>query len=161
MAMDAHELHAGDTPDVGLRSFPDRAGREHDHAVDDQVVSSLDVPVLSGLQAQGDLLVVPGTAHRWQHAIDIRPVPAAGIAVLRGEHDHTLVADPDACRYATPSEPNETCIGLIEVTATAYVVHLEHATIGIGPGVYALHRQREAMPRPLGSKFDLSRPVCD
>ncbi len=65
------------------------------------------IPVIDGLQAQGDLIVIPldyladiaiaPTAH-W------REVPVTGIDVLRaaaGGNRHTLVADPGACRWTT------------------------------------------------------------
>ena len=34
-------------------------------------------------------------------------------------------------------------LGVLDVTGTAYLVHPEHAALGIGPGRYALRRQRE------------------
>jgi hypothetical protein len=120
-------------------------------------LDALDVPVLTGLQAQGDLLVVPGTTDDALRDADFRPVPPKGIPVLRGEHDHTLVADPGACRCSVAGAQAGNRLGLVEVSTTAYLVHIEHATLGLGPGIYTLHRQREATPEP----SEINRYVVD
>ena len=43
-----------------------------------------------------------------------------------------------------------TLSGVLDVNGTAYLVHPEHAALGIGPGRYLLRRQREhTQDRPL------------
>jgi hypothetical protein len=74
------------------------------------------IPVIDGIQAQGDLLVIPitllasGTRGRTRHHVSIadsarwHEVPGAGIEVLRagtGGNPHSLVAHPGTCRWTT------------------------------------------------------------
>jgi hypothetical protein len=113
------------------------------------------VPVLDGLQAQGDLIVVPlgmlGTVTpqpwaRW------RPVPAGGVELVRGvagSNPHTLVADPGTCRW-TPDlrDPIRLGVALFENTAPAYLVHPEHGGSGVAPGLWLVRRQQERGPGP-------------
>jgi hypothetical protein len=104
-------------------------------------VTDLDIPVLQGPQRQGDILVLPLTddARRGQHAPT--PVPAEGIAVVRSEstgHAHTLIGEGTWTVAVRSAD-----LGVLHVTVTAYLVHPEHAALGIGPGRYLLRRQRE------------------
>jgi hypothetical protein len=113
------------------------------------------IPVIDGLQAQGDLLVIPiaflaaeprrgvsivGSA-RWHE------VPAAGVEVLRagtGGNPHTLVADPGTCRWTTGvNDPQRLALGALSTTGVAYLIHPEHGGSGIAPGTYVIRRQRE------------------
>jgi len=118
------------------------------------------IPVTNGIQAQGDLLVIPiallateasdgwappgvsiADSARWH------PVPAAGIEVLRagtGGNPHTLVADPGTCRWTTGvNDPETLALGALTTTGTAYLIHPEHGGSGIAPGTYVIRRQRE------------------
>jgi hypothetical protein len=65
------------------------------------------IPVIAGIQAQGDLIVIPAamlesvTASPYAHW---QPVPPAGIELLRataGGNPHTLVADAGTCRWTS------------------------------------------------------------
>src|SRR3984885_15571026 len=73
----------------------------------DHLELEVTIPVVAGIQAQGDLIVIPASmletvtlspyAH-WQQ------VPPAGIELLRsmaGGNPHTLVADAGGCRWTT------------------------------------------------------------
>jgi hypothetical protein len=112
------------------------------------------IPVTDGIQAQGDLLVIPiavlaadpggvsiVASPRW-HA-----VPGAGVEVLRagtGGNPHTLVADPGACRWTTAvDDPQRLALGALRTTGVAYLIHPEHGASGIAPGTYVIRRQRE------------------
>ena len=117
------------------------------------------IPVTGGIQAQGDLLVIPiallaaetrywawrnvsiADSARWQQ------VPRAGIEVLRGGtggNPHTLVADPGACRWTTGvHDPEQLALGALSTTGVAYLIHPEHGGSGIAPGTYVIRRQRE------------------
>ncbi|MFG3256054.1 hypothetical protein [Streptomyces sp. NPDC048172] len=108
------------------------------------------VPVVSGIQAQGDLIVIPGALlenvreSRYAHWTE---VPPGGVELLRsagGGNPHALVADPGACRW-TESVRDLTglSLGMIEATAVAYLIHPEHGATGIAPGRYVVRRQRE------------------
>lgn len=109
------------------------------------------IPVIDGLQAQGDLIVVPydlladvGTPAnaRWQQ------VPPAGIELLRsaaGGNPHTLTADPGTCRWTTEMYDNQRlALGMLETSAVAYLIHPEHGATGIAPGRFVIRRQRES-----------------
>lgn len=119
-------------------------------AVLDHLEREVSLPVVSGLQAQGDLIVVPyamlrdvtvSRHPRW------RDVPAEGIELLRsaaGANPHTLVADPGTCRWTTRvTDPERLALGVVETTAVAYLIHPEHGGSGIAPGRYVVRRQRE------------------
>lgn len=108
------------------------------------------IPVVAGLQAQGDLIVIPlgllpdvavERYARW------RTVPPAGIELLRsaaGGNPHTLVADRSACRWTTQvRDPAGLALGVLDATAAAYLIHPEHGGTGIAPGRYLVRRQRE------------------
>ena len=117
------------------------------------------IPFTDGIQAQGDLLVIPIAllaadplgrtrgevslvrSPRW-HA-----VPGAGVEVLRsgtGGNPHTLVADPGSCRWTTGvDDPERLALGAVRTTGVAYLIHPEHGGSGIAPGTYVIRRQRE------------------
>ncbi|WP_329109647.1 hypothetical protein OG792_12730 [Micromonospora sp. NBC_01699] len=108
------------------------------------------IPVVDGLQAQGDLIVIPlgmlddvtVAAHaRW------RPVPPTGVELLRGAgggNPHTLVADPGACQWTVDVRDDQLlAIGVLRAIRPAYLIHPEHGGSGIAPGTYLVRRQRE------------------
>lgn len=111
------------------------------------------VPIVTGLQRQGDVIVIPtsgmdlfetSAASPWAKTL----VPATGIPVVRGEaggNTHAIVAEGDVyCDVRAASATNLT-LATLTVTegATAYLAHPEHGYSGIGPGTYELRRQRE------------------
>lgn len=115
----------------------------------DHLEQSVSIPVVDGLQAQGDLIVIPidmvapsvRDVGRWTD------VPPEGLELLRGAdggNPHTLVADPDTCRWTTQVQ-DETwlAIGMFQTSAVAYLLHPEHGATGCAPGTYVVRRQRE------------------
>jgi hypothetical protein len=105
--------------------------------------------VLDGLQAQGDLVIIPLAlvrtvqVHPW---VVWRPVPPEGVELLRGEtgNTHTLVADVDTCRWtAGLRDPLDLTVRLFENTAPAYLIHPEHGAGGVAPGRWLVRRQQE------------------
>ena len=112
-------------------------------AVLEHLEAEADVPVLGGLQAQGDLFIVPIT--KIQDRELPGPVPAEGIAVIEaigGGHEHRLFASvPGTATFSTASSGQ--AIGVLDCTAAAYILHPEHGATGIAPGTYELRRQRE------------------
>jgi hypothetical protein len=103
--------------------------------------TDLDIPVLQGPQRQGDILILPLTDNTLRSRRAPTPIPADGIPVVHSEstnHAHTLIGQA-AWTVAVWSAD----LGVLDVTGTAYLVHPEHAALGIGPGRYLLRRQRE------------------
>ncbi|PSK88929.1 hypothetical protein CLV63_12817 [Murinocardiopsis flavida] len=129
-----------------LADLTERSGLD----VLDHLERAVTVPVIDGLQAQGDLIVVPyalldavqtAPGARW------RPVPVSGVELLRsasGGNPHSLVADPGGCRWTTDvRDPSGLALGVLDATGTAYLIHPEHGGTGIAPGTYVIRRQRE------------------
>jgi hypothetical protein len=122
--------------------------------VDLHLVLDLTIPVADGIQAQGDLIVVPlaELAERVAVRDDARwsEVPADGVEVVRNEaggNPHTLVADPDTCLWTTDvDDVDELAIGLLDAMEPVYLLHREHGGTGIAPGRYVVRRQRELVP---------------
>jgi hypothetical protein len=115
------------------------------------------VPVVDGLQAQGDLIVIPfamvADAVRPPGPARWRPVPAAGVELLRGAaggNAHTLVADPGTCEWTTAVDDRQAlALCAFRATAVVYLLHPEHGGSGVAPGTYVVRRQREAgAPEP-------------
>jgi hypothetical protein len=124
-----------------------------------------EIPVLSGPQAQGDLLVLPAEAPGggW------RTVPPEGIQVIHGEatgNTHWLHAGFESSGVswldAADSDLREgdadvLTLGYLRVPPgqSALLIHTdEHGANGIGPGRYAINRKRQMTPR-----FSAGRPA--
>lgn len=103
-----------------------------------------EVPILAGIQCQGDLIVIPIEA---EHVAAARrtggwtDVPRAGYELLRGQHPHVLVADPGVCRYTAGVRGQD--LALVDASAPVYLLHPEHGGMGLVAGVYLVRRQRE------------------
>lgn len=105
------------------------------------------IPVIAGLQHQGDVSVVPA-----RMVDDFRPpttvVPATGVPIVRGEsggNTHLLLADGRVRLDVREASADSLTLGSLRVDegATAYLAHPEHAFSGIAPGDYVLRRKRE------------------
>ncbi|GAB2663920.1 hypothetical protein [Nocardia goodfellowii] len=115
----------------------------------ESTTEALRIPVIDGLQAQGDLLVVPlefvSGAISW-HADPVWTYPTE-IELLRGAaggNPHVLVAEPGTCRWTTDFFDSERlAIGIFQAIAVAYLMHPEHGASGCAPGTYLVRRQRE------------------
>ncbi|MEV6150626.1 hypothetical protein AB0L53_09830 [Nonomuraea sp. NPDC052129] len=120
-------------------------------AVLDHLEQTVRIPVVDGLQAQGDLIVIPLSVV----ASSVRPwnpttwtdVPPEGVELLRGAaggNPHTLVADPGTCRWTVDvMDSDRLAIGIFQTSAVAYLLHPEHGGTGCTPGTYVIRRQRE------------------
>lgn len=117
----------------------------------DHLALDIVVPVISGLQAQGDLIVVPHamlagavTTTLWTRTV---PVPRSGVELLRsagGGNPHSLVADDGTCTWSSPvRDTRGLALGILDCGVTAYLIHPEHGASGIAPGRYVIGRQRE------------------
>ena len=114
--------------------------------VPEHLLADAEIPILTGPQAQGDLLVVPigGTT------LDLQPVPDAGVQVVFGEatgNSHFLQRgfDSPGVTFARPAEGG-LVLAVVHVPEgqNAQLVHTdEHGVNGIGAGTYAIHGKRE------------------
>jgi hypothetical protein len=109
--------------------------------------TQIDVPMLTGVQRQGDVLVLP----RPNRKAAITPIPATGVQIVRAEasaNTHMLLSWDGQCYFDTDPHGGDTGLTLGTLTvpdgASAYLVHSEeHGANGIGAGTYELRRQRE------------------
>lgn len=100
----------------------------------------LEIPILDGIQRQGDLILVPVPDRHTE-------VPLGdGVTVVEAEsgsgNAHILIGD-GTWRRAVGHELVE---GWVSVPAggQAFLIHTEeHNALGIGPGCYEIRRQRE------------------
>jgi len=116
------------------------------HRIDvlDHIDQQIDIPVLAGLQRQGDVIIIPNP----ELGAAVTPVPAAGTTVVRGEsggNTHTVVADGPAFCDPVTGRANQLRVAALTVPdgSTAWLAHPEHGYMGIAPGTYEIRRQRE------------------
>ncbi len=128
-----------------LAELSERAAMKmEDHLDLDQIVS-----VEIGLQAQGDLNVLPlEVAERNGASLTAgakwADVPANGIVVLAGTHDHVLVAEPGTCQWTTQvRDTTNLALGALVCDRPAFLLHTEHGGVGLAPGSYVLRGTRE------------------
>lgn len=126
-----------------LSTLIDRHGIDVDEHLDRQV----DIPVLAGLQAQGDIIVIPATVAGLR-VTAANPVPQAGVPVVRGENGgntHLLLAEGDVRWDGRTPRDQELSLGTLTVHpgAVAHLAHPEHGYASIAPGTYVIRRQRE------------------
>lgn len=115
------------------------------------LAADAEIPVLTGIQRQGDVFVVPMRKGR---VAGLKPIPAEGIAVVRGEaggNTHLLVGDGQWAPNTT--DPADQGTLTVAKGESAYLIHPEHGGTGIGPGQYVIRRQRE--------QAELERIVAD
>lgn len=136
-------------------------------------------PVLTGVQFQGDVAIVPvglipprieWPLFREFDAPEIAPartvwgsypIPPEGVQVVRGEsggNTHLLLAEGPCEWAANPRagrRADDLDIGRLTVPegATALLTHPEHGYVGIGPGDYMLRRQRQFTPGDARPQF--------
>lgn len=115
--------------------------------IDEHLDRQATIPVLDGLQFQGDIAVVPANMCGLGLAPATTPVPAAGVAVVRGENGGNTHLLLGAGCFFDPDRTDDGGLGLGVLTVPAgqvgYLAHPEHAYSGIAPGTYELRRQRE------------------
>ena len=104
----------------------------------------LEIPVLTGSQRQGDVLVLRVTTEHKGEPL------AKGVTVVRAESNssntHTLVGDGLWESNARANREDELVQGWLTVPrgGGAVLIHTEeHNAFGIGAGTYEIRRQRE------------------
>jgi hypothetical protein len=128
--------------------------------VDLHLMHDLTIPVSDGIQAQGDLVLVPLAKIAGRVTVHDRAwwreVPPGGVELLRGEaggNPHTLVAEPDTCLWTTDvDDADGLAVGLLDAMAPVYLLHREHGGTGVAPGQYVVRRQRELVPPARASR---------
>lgn len=114
-------------------------------SVPEHLLADAEVPVLTGVQGQGDLLVVPIEATH----LELAPVPDEGVQIVFGEatgNSHYLHRgfESPGVQFARASQGQ--CIAVVRVPEgqSAHLIHTdEHGANGIGPGLYGIHEKRE------------------
>lgn len=106
------------------------------------------IPVVDGLQAQGDLIVIPVSLFRHPPSTGVgQAVPPQGVHLVQGadgRNPHVLVADPGTCSWRSVWDPRlGLAIAVVDNTAPVYLLHPEHGGTGIAPGRWLIRRQRE------------------
>ncbi|GLZ35101.1 hypothetical protein Lesp02_72880 [Lentzea sp. NBRC 105346] len=146
---------------MNLAELLDRSGT----AALDHLERQVTIPVIDGLQAQGDLIVIPLDLTDVTF-LNPRDLPPGGVELIRGaggNNPHTLVADPDTCRWSDQLHDRlGLAIAVFENSAPVYLVHPEHGGTGVAPGRWLVRRQRErslAQTRSLFRSLDRSGTV--
>lgn len=126
-----------------LSTLIDRHGVD----VDEHLDRAITIPVLDGLQAQGDIIVVPADIAGVDSPA-LTPVPRAGVPVVRGENGgntHLLLAEGDVTFDGHTPDRQELLLGTLTVGvgSVAHLAHPEHGYASIAPGTYVIRRQRE------------------
>ena len=119
------------------------------HQVQDHLDMSADIPLHRGLVAQGDIMIIP--EEMWARnglqastKMPAQPIPASGIVILAGNHNHVLVAEPSAATWTTGVvDSKNLALGTIDVTTEAYILHEEHGATGLAAGRYIVRASRE------------------
>lgn len=145
------------------------ARRLHHEATADLVpvapVPDPDVPVLDGVQSQGDAAVFPWESFmsphiRHAHVTAAVPLPAAGLVLLGSHRLRSGLGPP--CRWTDWPIDGLPSVGTLVVPpgAMCRMTHHpadpahRHAELRIAPGVYAVRRQRKYVPTGGGLVFD-------
>jgi hypothetical protein len=118
--------------------------------IPDHLVADAEVPVLTSVQAQGDLIIVPAD----MASIDVsryklEPVPVKGIQVVTGEatgNTHWLHQGFDSPDVTWCRLNGELQLAIVSVPEgqSAELIHTdEHGANAMGPGTYVIHGKRE------------------
>src|SRR5262249_59031140 len=116
---------------------------KHGFEVLDHLDRDLEIRVHAGLQAQGDLFIIPAGPNRG--SCQGTAVPPDGIAVidaLTGGHEHRLFAGQPGTAFFAPAGVSGQDLWLLECTELAYIAHPEKAFTGIAPFTLTQRRRR-------------------
>ncbi|WP_420110636.1 hypothetical protein [Pseudactinotalea sp.] len=113
--------------------------------VPDHLIADAEVPVLTGPQAQGDLLIVPIT----HTTAALETVSAKGVQVVFGEatgNSHWLHQgfDSPGVEFARVQDGQRIAVVKVPDGQSAQLIHTdEHGSNAMGPGLYGIHEKRE------------------
>ncbi|MCT7361184.1 hypothetical protein A7G45_00010 [Mycolicibacterium llatzerense] len=116
----------------------------------DHLIADAEVPVLTGVQFQGDIGIIPAETDPFaaEH-VTLLPVPDKGIQAVTGEatgNTHWLHRGFDSPGVLFGRVAHELVIGVVSVPVgqTAELIHTdEHGANAMGPGLYVLRGKRE------------------
>lgn len=119
--------------------------------IPDHLVADAEVPVFSGPQTQGDLMIVPADMDTFDTSTCVtEPVPNSGVQVIRGEvtnNTHWLHRGFDSPGVGWAPVTNDALVlGVVMVPngQTAELIHTdEHGANAMGPGCYVIRGKRE------------------
>ena len=118
---------------------------QHNIQIPPHLLAQAEVPVLTGVQRQGDLLIVPAPVGRYD-LLPFAAVPRSGVQVVHGEatgNTHWLDGDPGV-EWARVVAGLLTVVVAVPEGATATLTHTdEHGQNAMGPGLYEIRRKRE------------------
>ena len=107
------------------------------------LLDEVEIPVLTGPQAQGDVSWYPTRAGQ---VAGLLPIPKEGLIILEGRngHPHTLFAEGE-CFFAPNKDRNAVSLGTAVVNegSTLFVGHNEHGYNALGAGQYLFNGARE------------------
>lgn len=118
----------------------DTIQQQIDTIIPDYLVKQADVPVLSGLQIQGDVAIIPTRPS----AKKGDPIPVTGLPVVRGENGgntHLLIGE--ALTWAPSTDEFDLGVVTVPESGVGYLIHPEHGANALAPGSYRIRRQRE------------------
>lgn len=105
-----------------------------------------DIPVSTGLVAQGDVVFVP---EEMAAANGVKVGGADWVEVtervlVEGTHRHVLIAEKGVCRFSVAAVDSVgLAVGVIDCDAPVFVVHAEHGAVGLAAGRWVVRRTRE------------------
>lgn len=114
-------------------------------SVPDHLIADAEVPVLTGPQSQGDLMIIPISGHPGK----LLPLSDKGHQVVVGEatgNTHWLHRgfDSPGVLFARVDEGLTAVVVSVPVGQTAELIHTdEHGVNAMGPGLYAINGKRE------------------
>lgn len=119
----------------------------------DHLIADAEVPVLTGVQAQGDLIIVPADVDDYPVArVALESVPAKGVQVVTGEATgnthwlHQGFDSPDVMWGRVTSSRDDLVLAVVQVPdgQSAELIHTdEHGANAMGPGTYVIRGKRE------------------
>lgn len=119
--------------------------------IPDHLIADAEVPVLTGVQAQGDLIIVPAGLDPFDASrVELQAVPDKGIQVVTGEatgNTHWLHRGFESAGVRWGRVTGHALVeAVVEVPEgeSAELIHTdEHGCNAMGPGLYVIRGKRE------------------
>lgn len=119
--------------------------------IPDHLVADAEVPVLTGVQAQGDLIIVPAALDPFDvRRVELAPVPDAGVQVVTGEATgnthwlHRGFESPGVLWGRVTGHELVECVVMVPEGESAELIHTdEHGANAMGPGTYVVRGKCE------------------